>query len=292
MQGIIDSVETLWNNSTYKEHKIGVKTCVVCLTLPCGFEISSTSSCVEASEYDHDEQVSLCLHSLRDKLRMLEGYVAARLLSESIINIEVDGMTYLESEKRWVSRPRKATEGEIIDVRVSHKHPEFELGTVLHQGGKCYVYQQNDETCYSRWVESQVDHKSSDHKVGFTPGPAPRYKPRPDVTRVDKTPQYMLGDKAHENGKEYIYAKHYESGGYAWQVFMGGVATDNDLSLLRGADLTQVDVTPQHKIGEVCVQDGIIHFYGQRSGGYGWEVQDEEDTGRAKMAFIPDLSAE
>ncbi len=54
--------------------KVGEKSTVVCVTLPSGFVIIESSSCVDPENYDHELGSNLCLKKIEDKIWMLEGY--------------------------------------------------------------------------------------------------------------------------------------------------------------------------------------------------------------------------
>ena len=67
-------IDTLVSVSKVEDTKVGVKTTVLSLTLPCGFVIVESSSCVSPENYDHDVGKKLCLERIKEKLWMLEGY--------------------------------------------------------------------------------------------------------------------------------------------------------------------------------------------------------------------------
>ena len=54
--------------------KMGNKTTVVHLTLPCGFSLIESSSCVDPENYDHELGVQICMRRIEDKIWELEGY--------------------------------------------------------------------------------------------------------------------------------------------------------------------------------------------------------------------------
>lgn len=70
-----DHIQQLVAASVIHVQKIGEKTCVVCLTLPNGFEITSTASCVDPDDYDEEVGRKIALKRIEDKLWMLEGYI-------------------------------------------------------------------------------------------------------------------------------------------------------------------------------------------------------------------------
>lgn len=75
-------IEQLMALSTITDTKIGAKSTVVCLTMPIGFEIIETSSCVDPANYNHKLGVDLCKKRIIDKLFLLEGYRLAWEIAE------------------------------------------------------------------------------------------------------------------------------------------------------------------------------------------------------------------
>lgn len=67
-------IEALFEASRLDTTKMGRKTTVVCMTLPNGFEIVETSSCVDPDNYNHEIGVDICTSRLKDRLWLLEGY--------------------------------------------------------------------------------------------------------------------------------------------------------------------------------------------------------------------------
>lgn len=51
------------------------KTTLVKVTLPNGFEIIESSSCVDSANYDHEIGKQICMERIVNKIWMLEGYV-------------------------------------------------------------------------------------------------------------------------------------------------------------------------------------------------------------------------
>lgn len=54
--------------------KFGLKTTVVQATLPNGFVITESSSCVDPANYNQDIGVDICMKRIEDRLWELEGY--------------------------------------------------------------------------------------------------------------------------------------------------------------------------------------------------------------------------
>jgi len=69
-----ETIDGLLDASTFSVSKVGAKTCVMVCTLPCGFEITATSACVNPEDYDEAIGVEICKKRIADKLWELEGY--------------------------------------------------------------------------------------------------------------------------------------------------------------------------------------------------------------------------
>jgi len=69
-----EQVKALIEASTIEDTKLGAKSTVVSVTLPNGFVIIQSSSCVDPENYDHELGKKLCLDRIRDKIWELEGY--------------------------------------------------------------------------------------------------------------------------------------------------------------------------------------------------------------------------
>ena len=57
-----------------QSQQVGEKTTIVTATLPNGFVIVESSSCVDASNYDHSIGEDICMGKIVDKVWELEGY--------------------------------------------------------------------------------------------------------------------------------------------------------------------------------------------------------------------------
>lgn len=68
-------IQALMADSTFETAKMGQKTCVVVCTLPSGFEVVGTGSCVDPANYDHETGVQIAKKKIEDKLWELLGYV-------------------------------------------------------------------------------------------------------------------------------------------------------------------------------------------------------------------------
>jgi hypothetical protein len=69
-----EQVDQLISESKVEDVKIGEKSTVVALTLPNGFTIIESSSCVDPENYDHDLGKSVCINRIGDKVWAFEGY--------------------------------------------------------------------------------------------------------------------------------------------------------------------------------------------------------------------------
>lgn len=80
-----EQIKKILSESVVEDLKIGSKTTVVHATLPNGFIIVESSSCVDPANYDHDLGKQICMKRIEDKVWMLEGY----FLQKSIANVSV-----------------------------------------------------------------------------------------------------------------------------------------------------------------------------------------------------------
>jgi len=78
-----EDIDHIVSMSKVEDVKLGQKTTVVCLTLPNGFEVIQSSSCVDASNYNHDMGKDICLRRIRARIWELEGYVLQTDLAKS-----------------------------------------------------------------------------------------------------------------------------------------------------------------------------------------------------------------
>lgn len=69
-----EQVAALLESSKVEDVKLGEKTTVVSVTLPNGFVIVQSSSCVDPSNYDHEVGKQICMKRAEDKVWELEGY--------------------------------------------------------------------------------------------------------------------------------------------------------------------------------------------------------------------------
>lgn len=70
-----EQVDAIIAASKIEDVKLGEKTTVVSITLPNGFVIVNSSSCVDAANYDHELGKDICIKRAIDKIWELEGYL-------------------------------------------------------------------------------------------------------------------------------------------------------------------------------------------------------------------------
>lgn len=77
-----EHINDLLSKSKYEVATFNNKTTVVVLTLPNGFSITESSSCIDPSNYDEDLGKKLCMERIENKLWELEGYLLQQLKYE------------------------------------------------------------------------------------------------------------------------------------------------------------------------------------------------------------------
>jgi len=75
-----DDIKSILDASKFESKKMGSKTTVVVCTLPNGFEICTSSSCVDPVNYNHTLGEEICRKRIEDKVWELEGYVLQNAL--------------------------------------------------------------------------------------------------------------------------------------------------------------------------------------------------------------------
>ena len=70
-----EDIKAILDASKFEAVKIGEKTTVVCCTLPNGFVICESSSCVDPVNYDQKLGEQICKERIANKVWELEGYV-------------------------------------------------------------------------------------------------------------------------------------------------------------------------------------------------------------------------
>lgn len=79
----VGQIAKILGESKFEDLKLGTKSTVVLCTLPNGFQIIESSSCVDPANYDHGLGVDLCKKRIADKLWVLEGYVLQQRVHEN-----------------------------------------------------------------------------------------------------------------------------------------------------------------------------------------------------------------
>ena len=74
-------IDEIMEKTDFQVEMMGDKTTVVMATLPNGFVIVESSSCVDPANYNHDLGVKLCKERIRDRLWMLEGYLLQSMVA-------------------------------------------------------------------------------------------------------------------------------------------------------------------------------------------------------------------
>jgi hypothetical protein len=70
-----EQVQAILSASKVEDTKMGEKSTIVCVTLPNGFVIVQSSSCVDPANYDHELGKQICMQRVEDKVWELEGYL-------------------------------------------------------------------------------------------------------------------------------------------------------------------------------------------------------------------------
>jgi hypothetical protein len=70
-----EQVDAIISASKKESVKMGEKSTVVSVTLPNGFVIVESSSCVDSNNYDHEVGIKICMERVENKVWELEGYL-------------------------------------------------------------------------------------------------------------------------------------------------------------------------------------------------------------------------
>lgn len=92
-------VNALFNKSALETIKMGSKTTVVHCTLPNGFTIVESSSCVDPANYNHELGQNLCFRRIKDKIWELEGYLLQQEKYEESLEAKIKPIEPVESEQ-------------------------------------------------------------------------------------------------------------------------------------------------------------------------------------------------
>ena len=79
-------IEEIMSKSVINATTVGAKTTLVNVTLPNGFVMTESSSCVDPANYNFELGKKCCLDAIKRKLWMLEGYVLQQRLYENKSN--------------------------------------------------------------------------------------------------------------------------------------------------------------------------------------------------------------
>jgi hypothetical protein len=77
-----DHIYTIIGQSEIKTYRMGEKTTVVMITLPNGFVIVESSSCVDPANFDEVIGYNICMERISNKILELEGYCLQKKVSE------------------------------------------------------------------------------------------------------------------------------------------------------------------------------------------------------------------
>lgn len=75
-------VDLILLNTQFKVISLNNKTTIVAATLPSGFVIIESSSCVDPANYDEKIGEEICLDRIKNKIWELEGYCLQKQVSE------------------------------------------------------------------------------------------------------------------------------------------------------------------------------------------------------------------
>lgn len=81
-----ENIDNILKDTQIKVEKYGDKTTVLMATLPNGFVIVESSSCVDPSNFDMKVGESICMERLTNKIWELEGYKLQSKLTEEVQN--------------------------------------------------------------------------------------------------------------------------------------------------------------------------------------------------------------
>ncbi len=87
-------VDSIMAGSKFEIETKGDKTTILIATLPNGFVIVESSSCVDPVNYDSALGLKICQERIRDKIWMLEGYVLQAMMAaqNAVRNAVIDNL--------------------------------------------------------------------------------------------------------------------------------------------------------------------------------------------------------
>ena len=80
-----DHIEDLLARSTFESTKLGPKSTIVHCTLPNGFALIESSSCVDPANYDHELGVEIAKKRIAERIWQLEGYLLQQRIADGAI---------------------------------------------------------------------------------------------------------------------------------------------------------------------------------------------------------------
>lgn len=96
-------VDELMKNAAWTYEKVGDKTTLTTCTLPNGFVLTESSSCIDPANYDHELGISICEERIEQKLWMLEGYrVSCAMHAAKQAQVEAGPCTEPETVTAWL----------------------------------------------------------------------------------------------------------------------------------------------------------------------------------------------
>jgi hydroxymethylpyrimidine/phosphomethylpyrimidine kinase len=78
-----EQIDNLFSKCKIEATKLGTKTTVMVVTLPNGFELCESSSCVDPVNYNQELGESICKERIKNKIWELEGYLLQHRLYAS-----------------------------------------------------------------------------------------------------------------------------------------------------------------------------------------------------------------
>ncbi len=126
-------IDDLLARSTVSSSIMGIKSTVVCVTLPNGFELIESSGCVDPENYDHTLGVKICLERIKNRLWTMEGYRLSDHLAHRVEKIaktchEVNRASCAAfgdwSQLAWEDAPQWQRDSAITGVRFHIANPD------------------------------------------------------------------------------------------------------------------------------------------------------------------------
>lgn len=184
-----EHIERLLEASLWSDVRLGVKTTVVCCTLPNGFEVIESSGCVDPANYDHDLGVRICKKRIVDKIWMLEGYALAER-NRSTLHADISGIARLCHE---VNHAYCVALGDMSQVPWEMA-PDWQRDSVI-KGVELHLVNPSagPQASHESWMAEKV-------ATGWVYGPVkdPAAKTHPCMVPFDQLPR-------EQQAKDYIF---------------------------------------------------------------------------------------